>query len=195
MKRTSLCSLVCAVGLSIATVSGCGSHSTASDNTSSIPSTAPNNGTGSQTSNAAGSQNPTPHRSTEHGTGSENSSHNNTTTGSTTSVTPSNPLLTLEQIQVADHQVVFILTHGDMQNTYGNPHISADNKHFIVTLKNVEQGHYPLNKTKSIQSNWATSYQITRNGHDLTLSFTLKPGVSHFTPMIGGGDQIAFTFQ
>ncbi|GMA60506.1 hypothetical protein GCM10025859_09460 [Alicyclobacillus fastidiosus] len=103
--------------------------------------------------------------------------------------------MTLEQIQVADNQVVFILTHGDMQNTYVDPHISADKKQFIVTLQNVEQGHYPLNQTQSIESNWATSYQITRNAHNLTFTFALKPGVSRFTPMIGGGDQIAFTFQ
>ncbi|GEO25891.1 hypothetical protein AAC03nite_16760 [Alicyclobacillus acidoterrestris] len=82
-----------------------------------------------------------------------------------------------------------------MQHTYVNPHITSDRKQFIVTLRHVGHGDYPIDVTTPVDANWATSYQLTKTGDNLTITVDLRPGFSTVTPLIGGGTQIAFTIH
>ncbi|EPZ49057.1 hypothetical protein [Alicyclobacillus acidoterrestris] len=172
MKPTMLCCIALATGLSFVTLSGC------------------------TTQNASTNNHPTSHLS-NHSTSNSLRVQNASSTGTAnnTSAPSPAPQLTLEQIQFADNQITFILTHGDMQHTYVNPHITSDRKQFIVTLKHVGHGDYPIDVATPVDANWATSYQLTQKGDNLTVTVDLRPGFSTVTPLIGGGTQIAFTIH
>lgn len=83
-----------------------------------------------------------------------------------------------------------------MQTTYADPHFSTGTpKQFIVTLRNTSPGKYSLNTEQPINTNWAKTMQITKNGDDLILKFDLKQGLSSFQIGVGGGFEIQFSFK
>lgn len=115
---------------------------------------------------------------------------------STQSSSTTTPPVTLENMQFTNDAVLFVMTHGTMQSTYADPHFSSGNpKQFIVTLRNTKPGKYPLNQVQSVNSDWAKSMVVTKNGNDLVLTFNLKKNFSSFQTGIAGGFEIQFSFK
>lgn len=107
-----------------------------------------------------------------------------------------NDRLTLQRIQVVSNGVIFVLTHGDMLQVYENPHITGGRRPtFVVTLRNVDPGRYPLNHTTMVHSNWATDMTLSHVGPDLRAVFHLHPGIKTVTTAVGFGDTIQFMFR
>ncbi|QSO48443.1 hypothetical protein [Alicyclobacillus mengziensis] len=115
---------------------------------------------------------------------------------STQSTSTTTPPVTLENMQFTNDAVLLVMTHGTMQSTYSDPHFSSGNpKQFIVTLRNTKPGKYPLNQVQTVNSGWAKSMVVTKNGSDLVLTFNLKKNFSSFQTGIAGGFEIQFSFK
>lgn len=125
------------------------------------------------------------------------SSHTSPTTSvnqSSTQATP--PPITLEGIQVTNSAVILTTTHGTMQTAYQDPHIIFGSSNvFEVTLVNTSAGHLPVKHTQTIASHWGTTEEIIPQGHNLLLTFDLKPLIHQFQVGIGGGDIIQISFK
>lgn len=101
----------------------------------------------------------------------------------------------LEQLQVLPNALLITTTHGNMQNTYWDPHIVAGQPPvFEVTLSDTSAGKLAVNAATPVRSNWATSEQVVPEGSNVLLKFDLKAGVRVTSTDIGAGDQVQVTF-
>jgi spore coat polysaccharide biosynthesis predicted glycosyltransferase SpsG len=83
-----------------------------------------------------------------------------------------------------------------MQTAYQDPHIiSGSHSVFEMTLVNASAGNLPVNHAQTITSNWGTTEEIIPQGHNLLLTFDLKPLIHQFQVGIGGGDIISIIFK
>ncbi|WDL95833.1 hypothetical protein [Alicyclobacillus sp. ALC3] len=99
--------------------------------------------------------------------------------------------ITLESVQVANNGLILALTHGNMQTAYQNPTLS--NGLFTVALPNVDlASSLRLDKTYTQSGMY---YVFTDKDSVLQLNVALTHPANSFTPEIGGGDTISFTFQ
>ncbi|AUW94689.1 hypothetical protein BXT84_12640 [Sulfobacillus thermotolerans] len=104
--------------------------------------------------------------------------------------------ITLENIQVTRWAVILTTTHGTMQTAYQDPHIiSGSPSVFEMTLVNTLAGRLPVNHAQTITSNWGITEEIIPQGHNLLLTFNLKPLIHQFQVEIGGGDIIQISFK
>lgn len=110
--------------------------------------------------------------------------------------TATSTALTLENLQFTSSALTVLTTHGNMPETLVNPHFTSTNpRQFVFTLRNVAPGKYALNQPISVQSNWASSVTITRQGTNLVFTCQLKSSLSKFTTAVGGGDMIEVLFS
>lgn len=191
----SICSVVLFMGINacgtkqIHTNQNQGSSPTSTDNKSGKQQSATNKGS-SQNNADTKSQLP-------QSTSNDENKVKKNSSSSQSQVNQKNSNIILENMEFGTDYLNLILTHGNMQTVYKNPHIESSDtiKKFIVTLNNVSQGKFSLNKNISINKPWAKSLTLTRSGSDLILTCILTSEVKSFQTGIAGGSEISFTFK
>ncbi len=103
--------------------------------------------------------------------------------------------LTLEQLTVTANALIITTTHGATPHTYWDPSVTPGSPPtFQATLIDTSAGRFPINQTRAVASNWATSEKLVPRGTNLVLVFALKPGYAPSQTSIGAGDMIQVLF-
>lgn len=105
--------------------------------------------------------------------------------------------LTLENMLVLGGEIYLITTHGNMATEYSEPHITqTDPLQFVVILKNIKPGKYPINQKIHFDTGLLESdLVIFPDQKGLKFVFTLRYKAKDFHIGISHGDTIIISFS
>jgi hypothetical protein len=106
------------------------------------------------------------------------------------------PQLILENILAFGSSIELVVTRGNLATEYFHPQIINTNpQQFVVNLKNIKSGKYPINKKIILDSGPISDLVISPLDKGLKLVFTFRQKVVSFKSGIAGGTMIVFQFQ
>lgn len=158
-------------------------------------------GNSSETSSQPNSQYPA-NSSNSTGTPSGSISSNTVagSSGQTAGALGNTANLTLENILVgggAYPGITLVVTHGDMVNEYTNAHVvtTGTQRQFLITLKNINPGKYPIGKPVSLNTKNIPSVEISNQGGNLVLTFDISKNYQSAVVGPAGGSEIGVLLQ
>jgi hypothetical protein len=106
-------------------------------------------------------------------------------------------VVTLKSIQFTKNSLNLVFAPGIMmQQQKPSFHLSSgSSEQFIITLHNTKSGNYTLNRTQPVNSAWAKTMVLRKQGDNLTLTINLKQQVSSPQMEVDGYSVFKFKFQ